>query len=373
MQAPATALRQAREVCVPQASAALRPSAAAVALPPQTPYAPARSGAAHATGTLPMTDSPLGACHSNGRHGISAAMCGWRERGRVLSPVTQVHWGACGHVRQYPCPCRKEPGRRKVVFAEEANTSLPSVGGSVRRGQRPRAASSAKAAAVKAGAGGDQNLPSRCDTAVRVVMLHQKGTCANAPDYIFVWRHQAAAHLPTVLNMTLPSSHWSITCLSTKDRLFPHCTTLQPAVKLRGVRRTPFKLRRAPLEGLDANLSGLGTRLRALSLSADPQQEAPRGSHGKGEPPAGACVQRGPVMLILDECLQGLPWESLPALRSQRCDCGIAQQFTPPRTCASGLCKGQDPVRSRSSRRLPCTRIYSLPAGTLLVWGVTGA
>ena len=106
--------------------------------------------------------------------------------------------------------------------------------------------------------------------------------------------------------------------------------------------RTPFKLRRAPLEGLDANLSGLGTRLRAMSLSADPQQEALQGSsRSKGEPPAGARVQRGPVMLILDERLQGLPWESLPALRSQRCACGIAQQFNPQRTCGSNQCMGQ--------------------------------
>ncbi len=66
------------------------------------------------------------------------------------------------------------------------------------------------------------------------------------------------------------------------------------------------------------SMGSLGTRLRAMSLGADSKQQVPGKSAGKGETPAYAPLQRGPVLLILDERLQSLPWESLPALRSQR-------------------------------------------------------
>lgn len=81
--------------------------------------------------------------------------------------------------------------------------------------------------------------------------------------------------------------------------------------------RTPFKIHRAPLEELATSMGSLGTRLRAMSLGADPEQAAPGSTKGKKLPAEGS-LQRGPVLLILDEHLQCLPWESLPALRSQR-------------------------------------------------------
>ena len=83
--------------------------------------------------------------------------------------------------------------------------------------------------------------------------------------------------------------------------------------------RTPFRLHRAPLEGLDTGVGSLGTRLRGMTLRADPEQQPPSSSRSKGETPDEAPMQRAPVLLILDERLQCLPWESLPALRSQRC------------------------------------------------------
>ena len=84
--------------------------------------------------------------------------------------------------------------------------------------------------------------------------------------------------------------------------------------------RTPFVLHRAPLESLDA-VGSLGTRMRALSLSAAQQQRQRRTpATGAPEQEAAPPVQRRcPVVLILDDSLQSLPWESLPALRSQRC------------------------------------------------------
>lgn len=86
--------------------------------------------------------------------------------------------------------------------------------------------------------------------------------------------------------------------------------------------RTSFVLHRAPLEGLDANESGLGTRFRALSLDTENDHEqqagAPQGGGGVDAGAAGPPLPRGPVVLILDDSLQALPWESLPALRSQR-------------------------------------------------------
>ena len=81
--------------------------------------------------------------------------------------------------------------------------------------------------------------------------------------------------------------------------------------------RTPFKIHRAPLEELDTSVGSLGTRLHAMSLGADPRQQAPSNTQGT-KLPADARLQRVPVLLILDEHLQCLPWESLPALRSQR-------------------------------------------------------
>ena len=83
-------------------------------------------------------------------------------------------------------------------------------------------------------------------------------------------------------------------------------------------RRTPFILHRAPLEGLDATV---GTHMRALSLSAAEQQR-PQQMPATAAPQqevAPPMQRRGPVVLILDDSLHSLPWESLPALRSQRC------------------------------------------------------
>ena len=91
--------------------------------------------------------------------------------------------------------------------------------------------------------------------------------------------------------------------------------------------RTPFKLHRAPLEELDMSVGSLGTRLRAMSLGAESGQQAPDKSDGKLEKAADAPMQRGPVLVILDERLQSLPWESLPALRSQRCEESLKRCF----------------------------------------------
>ena len=89
--------------------------------------------------------------------------------------------------------------------------------------------------------------------------------------------------------------------------------------------RTPFTLHRAPLEALDATVGSLGTRMRALSLSAAQQQRQQRmpalsAPEQEAAPPM---QRRCPVVLILDDSLQSLPWESLPALRSQRCACSL--------------------------------------------------
>ena len=72
-------------------------------------------------------------------------------------------------------------------------------------------------------------------------------------------------------------------------------------------------------------MGSLGTRLRAMSLGTDLGQQAHSGSHGRGETPAKPPIQRGPVLLILDDRLQCLPWESLPALRSQRCVLAVSE------------------------------------------------
>ena len=84
--------------------------------------------------------------------------------------------------------------------------------------------------------------------------------------------------------------------------------------------RTPFILHRAPLEGLDAAVGSLGTRMRALSLSAAQQQRQRQAPAVAALEQAAAAPthRRCPVVLILDDSLQSLPWESLPALRSQR-------------------------------------------------------
>ena len=84
--------------------------------------------------------------------------------------------------------------------------------------------------------------------------------------------------------------------------------------------RTPFILRRAPLEGLEAAVGSLGTRMRALSFGAAQQQRQQQlPATAAPEREAAPSVQRCPVVLILDDSLQSLPWESLPALCSQRC------------------------------------------------------
>ena len=60
------------------------------------------------------------------------------------------------------CLSRKEAGRRKVAFAEELHTSAPAGSQSiVRRGRKPRATPSAKAAALDAQKKSDQHLQSR--------------------------------------------------------------------------------------------------------------------------------------------------------------------------------------------------------------------
>lgn len=77
-------------------------------------------------------------------------------------------------------------------------------------------------------------------------------------------------------------------------------------------------LHRAALEGLNADVGSLGTRLRAMSVSSKDEQHVLSDSR-KYTTPA-ASLQRGPVLVMLDDNLQALPWESLPALRCQRCD-----------------------------------------------------
>ena len=55
--------------------------------------------------------------------------------------------------------------------------------------------------------------------------------------------------------------------------------------------------------------------------------DAPGGQADQGRPAAGRdvqineCFERHPVLLVLDNELQQLPWESLPSLRAQQCAC----------------------------------------------------
>ncbi len=77
----------------------------------------------------------------------------------------------------------------------------------------------------------------------------------------------------------------------------------------------PFVIHRAPdLGELEGEVGDLGPRMRALALGSGglvgPGKESAGGSKG---------AERGPVLLILDEELQSLPWESLPALQRHRC------------------------------------------------------
>ena len=56
-------------------------------------------------------------------------------------------------------------------------------------------------------------------------------------------------------------------------------------------------------------MGSLASQMRGLALDAN--DEAPKADTVK-------TVRRGPVILILDDTLQALPWESLPGLQNQR-------------------------------------------------------
>ena len=57
--------------------------------------------------------------------------------------------------------------------------------------------------------------------------------------------------------------------------------------------------------------------MRGLALEEAEARSQSRA--GPAAPPDDLATGRQPVVLVLDSALQSLPWESLPALKAQRC------------------------------------------------------